>query len=202
MRFELVEIQSALAIPAVYVTHDQSEAMVMSQTVIVMERGDIAQSGPPEQIYRRPRSRFVADFIGLSNFIEGKVVGRAGDDHWLVRSTLGDLVCSGDEPVAEGQDVVLAIRPESIRLANEASGLSNAFRVSMKSRYFLGPHTEYFVEAGESRLRVQTSDPIGASVGSELFAWVSPDHCHILPEEAVAVAAGESAVRAKQLQEV
>src|SRR5690606_26408727 len=123
------------------------------------------------------------------------------DDHWLVRSTLGDLVCSSDEKVAEGREVVLAIRPESIRLANEASGLSNAFPVSMKSRYFLGPHTEYFVEAGQSRLRVQTSDPLGAAVGSALYASVSPEHCHILPDEAVAAAAVESAVRAKQLQE-
>src|SRR5690606_30676044 len=75
MRFELIDIQSRLGIPAIYVTHDQAEAMVMSKRIIVMDSGNVAQSGSPEEIYEQPASRFVAEFIGLSNFVEARVLG-------------------------------------------------------------------------------------------------------------------------------
>ena len=115
MRFELVEIQGKLGIPAVYVTHDQAEAMVMSSRVIVMEDGHIAQEGPPEHIYANPKSRFVADFIGLSNFVRAQVQDRGGNGTWLVQSALGRHWCTGEGSHRPGDDVLLAIRPERIR---------------------------------------------------------------------------------------
>jgi iron(III) transport system ATP-binding protein len=114
MRFELIEIQGKLGIPAVYVTHDQAEAMVMSDTVIVMERGRIVQAGAPEEIYSNPRTRFVADFIGLCNFVPAEVSGPAGERKWAVHSVLGDLVCAGDEHFCAGEAAFIAIRPEQI----------------------------------------------------------------------------------------
>ncbi|WP_161139945.1 ABC transporter ATP-binding protein [Propylenella binzhouense] len=196
MRFELIEIQSKLGIPAVYVTHDQAEAMVMSRTVIVMEKGRISQSGRPEEVYARPKSRFVADFIGLSNFVEGTVAGPAGDGNWLVRTPLGELVCCSDEPLAPGRAAVLAIRPECIRLQIERPSGPNVVPVTLKQRYFLGPYSEYFVAAGEIPLRVQASDPVEVAPGGTLFAAIDPERCRVLAGEASPEAAQEMAVRA------
>jgi iron(III) transport system ATP-binding protein len=197
MRFELIEIQSKLGIPALYVTHDQAEAMVMSRTVIVMDRGRISQAGCPEEIYTRPKSRFVADFIGLSNFVEGRVVGPAGDNHWIVRSKLGELVCSSDDPVVPGRDVVLAVRPEWIHLSATDSGLSNSLRGVLKNRYFLGPYSEYFIQIGDTVLRAQRSEHIDVAPGTTLYARIAPDHCHILSEESDATDSAEPVVSAE-----
>ncbi|MGQ7791985.1 ABC transporter ATP-binding protein [Faunimonas sp. B44] len=202
MRFELIEIQSKLGIPAVYVTHDQSEAMVMSRTVIVMEKGRISQSGSPEEIYARPRSRFVADFIGLSNFIEGRVLGPAANGHWAVRTAMGELVCSSDDPLVPGRDAVLAVRPESIRLARAPADRPNSVPVVLRRRYFLGPYSEYFVAAGETSLRVQTSEHVDAPPGTQLFAHIAPERCRVLADEHVAAASAEVAARAGQAEEL
>ena len=117
MRFELIELQRQLGIPAVYVTHDQTEAMVMSDRILVMQKGVIAQEGAPEEIYARPASPFVADFIGLCNLLDAEVVASAGAGRWTVRSPLGEHECVGEMPLAAGEGITLMIRPERIGLA-------------------------------------------------------------------------------------
>jgi iron(III) transport system ATP-binding protein len=180
MRFELVEIQSRLGIPAVYVTHDQAEAMVMSSRVIVMEDGQIAQEGPPEHIYAHPRSRFVADFIGLSNFVRAEVRDRGVDGRWLVQSPLGRHWCTGQGSHRPGDDVLLAIRPERISLAKEPFADDGGFAAELRSRYFLGPYSEYFLCVGEQVLRAQSSAPLAVAVGERLYARIRPEHCQIV----------------------
>ena len=180
MRFELVEIQGKLGIPAVYVTHDQAEAMVMSSRVIVMEGGQIAQEGPPEHIYAHPRSRFVADFIGLSNFVRAKVEDRGANGAWLVQSPLGRHWCTGEGPHRAGDDVLLAIRPERISLAREPFTDEAGFAADLQSRYFLGPYTEYFVNVGEQVLRAQSSASLPVAVGERLYGRIEPEHCQIV----------------------
>jgi iron(III) transport system ATP-binding protein len=181
MRFELVEIQSQLGIPAVYVTHDQAEAMVMSSRVIVMEGGRIAQEGPPEHIYAHPRSRFVAGFIGLSNFLPATVEGPSGDGTWWVQSALGrHLSTSAEDAHGQGDDVVLAIRPERIDLAHEPFADGQGFAVTLQSRYFLGPYAEYFLQVGDQVLRAQSSASMPAAAGTRLYARVEPEHCQIV----------------------
>ena len=180
MRFELVEIQGKLGIPAVYVTHDQAEAMVMSSRVIVMEGGHIAQEGPPEHIYAHPRSRFVADFIGLSNFVRAEVRDRSANGAWLVQSALGRHLCTGEGPHAKGDDVLLAIRPERIDLAREPFADGAGFAAELQSRYFLGPYSEYFLCVGEQTLRAQSSASLPVAVGERLYARIEPEHCQIV----------------------
>jgi iron(III) transport system ATP-binding protein len=179
MRFELVEIQSRLGIPAVYVTHDQAEAMVMSSRVIVMEDGQIAQEGPPEHIYANPRSRFVADFIGLSNFVRAEIREAGANGTWLVQSPLGGHWCTGQASHRPGDDVLLAIRPERISLAQEPFA-DGGFAADLRSRYFLGPYSEYFLCVGEQVLRAQSSAPLAVAVGERLYARVQPEHCQIV----------------------
>ena len=118
MRFELKEIQRRLGITVVYVTHDQAEAMAMSDRIIVMNKGVIEQVAPPAEIYDRPKSRFVADFVGLVNFLEATVESadgtiRIGDD----------LVLKVQLPEGGHQRVLAAVRPEHVRIGREGSGV-------------------------------------------------------------------------------
>ncbi|HET6467064.1 MAG TPA: ABC transporter ATP-binding protein [Geminicoccaceae bacterium] len=180
MRFELVEIQSQLGIPAVYVTHDQAEAMVMSSRVIVMERGRVAQEGPPEQVYANPKSRFVAGFIGLSNFIRAEVRDRSADGTWLVESPLGRHPCTGEGAHGRGEGVLLAIRPEHIDLARQPFADGLGFAAELRARYFLGPYSEYFLSVGDQVLRAQAGASLAVEVGGRLYARVRPEHCRIV----------------------
>jgi iron(III) transport system ATP-binding protein len=179
MRFELIEIQSKLGIPAVYVTHDQTEAMVMSRRVIVMERGSIAQQGSPEEIYASPRSRFVADFIGSSNFIEARLREQAGAGRWIADVAWGSLECSAEGVYAPGSAVTIAVRPERIGLTLEARQ-PNAIRGTMKGRFFLGPFIEYLVQIGGEVLHVQKTTAIDVAPGQPVFALLDPKYCQIV----------------------
>jgi iron(III) transport system ATP-binding protein len=191
MRFELIEIQSKLAIPAVYVTHDQAEAMVMSRRVIVMDRGSIAQIGSPEEIYARPRTRFVADFIGLSNFIEAEVLGPLGPDAWRVRCDFGEMHCVGHDALEAGELVLVVVRPERVQLALTPFSGPNAFSAQLRNRYFLGPHSEYFLSVTDRvALRAQSASILGR-IGASLHVHVAPEDCRVVPrEETVSDASG------------
>jgi ABC-type Fe3+/spermidine/putrescine transport system ATPase subunit len=181
MRFELIELQSKLAVPAVYVTHDQSEAMVMSKQVIVMERGDIAQVGPPDEIYARPSTEFVADFIGLGNFIDAEVLSAEGTDLWLVRCAFGELRCASDRSLTKGEKVLVMIRPERVQIATSGFPGPNAFLAQLRNSYFLGPHHEYFLRLGGATLRAQSGRAVAAA-GDEVHIRLDPADCRVLPK--------------------
>ena len=186
MRFELIEIQSKLAIPALYVTHDQAEAMVMSRQVIVMDRGSIAQIGTPDEIYARPRTRFVADFIGLSNFIDAKVLGPLGADTWRIECALGEMRCVSDEALEAGDPVLLIIRPERVQLATMPFSGPNAFSAQLRTRYFLGPHSEYFLALTDDivlRAQLPASYGVIGAIGGTLNVYIDPDDCRVVPRD-------------------
>jgi iron(III) transport system ATP-binding protein len=180
MRFELIAIQQGLGIPAVYVTHDQAEAMVMSDTVIVMEKGKIAQEGDPESIYSSPRSRFVADFIGLSNFLEATIVKDNSGGSYQVDTPLGELICRGEPNLNRDAKVSVAIRPEHLLLSGDPLTGPGTFAAELSSRYFVGPYIEYFLSVGDRELRAQTRDRIPVELGAKVFAKVAPEHCRIV----------------------
>jgi len=121
MQLELMRIQREVGVTFVYVTHDQEEALVMSDRLAVMSQGKVEQIGYPEDIYERPATRFVAGFIGTSNIIEAPVVGRSGD-FLRVASAPGDrLLVSppGDRAISAGQKLAFTVRPEKLRVAAE-----------------------------------------------------------------------------------
>jgi len=184
MRFELLDIQSRLGIPAVYVTHDQSEAMVMSQRVIVMQGGTIAQSGSPDEIYAHPTSRFVADFIGLSNFIDGEVVGPLDEGGWRVACGFGALDCVGEQALKAGDRVVVIVRPEAVAI--DGGGPSNSFAATLRQRYFMGPYHEYFLELGGVELRAQSGRRLSAQAGESVNVNLPREACRILGQAAQA----------------
>jgi iron(III) transport system ATP-binding protein len=152
MRVELKQLQRRTGITFVYVTHDQAEALALSDDIAVMHQGKLQQFGPPREIYARPANRVVADFMGQVNFIPGHIVN-ASDGMALV-TVVGGLSMSLDCPAAlrAGTDVDIAVRPENLRLSSSAGDFTG--RVAEVT--YLGNQAEYVVAAGDLRLRVQT----------------------------------------------
>jgi iron(III) transport system ATP-binding protein len=145
MRTEIRRLQQRLGITSVYVTHDQAEAMTLSDRVVVMNRGRVEQVGTPSKIYQKPASVFVADFIGKANFIESRVEGLS--DSALTVGLFDDQIeLQRDErPFQMGDDVFLVIRPEAVHLVEDGSGYPGEVRRST----YLGPMVEYEVEVGD-----------------------------------------------------
>ncbi|MGQ0549960.1 MAG: ABC transporter ATP-binding protein [Armatimonadota bacterium] len=172
MRFYIRHLQREFAITTIYVTHDQSEAMVLADRIALMKDGRLQQLGSAEDIYRRPSNAWVAEFIGLSNFIRGTVAGRQ-DGALAVRTAAGTFSCTGE---AAG-DVMICVRPESLHFGGQHP---NRLSAVVRERVFLGNLLDYQVEGpGGLRLRVQ-ADPSrmfapGAAVElgfSPADAWV------------------------------
>jgi ABC-type Fe3+/spermidine/putrescine transport system ATPase subunit len=152
MRFYIRHLQQEFGITTIYVTHDQAEAMVLADRIALMKDGRLEQLGTAEDIYRRPRSPWVADFIGLSNLIQGTVIGRA-DGQLSVRTAAGVFACAG-EP-ASG-DVIVCLRPESLHFGAQHP---NRLHGVVRERVFLGNLLDYQIEGPDGiRLRVQ-ADP-------------------------------------------
>ncbi len=180
MRTEIRRIQKRLGITSVYVTHDQIEAMTLSDRVVVMNKGLIEQVGTPVEVYRHPRTRFVADFIGRANFIEGTVVdGRPGA---LVVNALGQTIrlSTVKESYAQGSKLTLITRPEMVQVGpdGELSGI-------VRRAAYLGNLFDYDIEVGGQLISAVDTDPRhmtmyaeGETVGVSLLA----DCIHVLPQ--------------------
>jgi len=146
MQRELLELQRGLGITFVLVTHDQEEAMAMSDRICLMGRGRIAQIGSPRDLYDRPSNRYVADFIGRANILPAHVLSRQGGQARVALATGAEIVV-GDPGGALNGDVELAVRPEALSLAlpGQAGAVLEAV---VRHRTFLGDHTEYQLDGG------------------------------------------------------
>lgn len=151
MRFYIRHLQREFGITTVYVTHDQAEAMVLADRIVIMKDGVLQQVGEPGEIYQRPQTAWVASFIGLSNFVKGTVAGRQ-DGHLMVRTPVGTFAATGQ---AHEGNVLIVLRPEVLHFGgpqpNRLSGV-------VRERVFLGNLLDYRVECGPYLLRVQ-ADP-------------------------------------------
>jgi iron(III) transport system ATP-binding protein len=169
----LRSLQREIGITTVFVTHDQDEALCMSDRIMVMDHGVIQQSGTPEDIYRRPANRFVADFVGRCNLLECELLGPARSGSAMVRINDTSLVVKAQCPIddAECGDVLLALRPEMIHLSVGSASLPNQCQAEMRSNAYLGDHYEYEVALEGITALVQTDHAI-----AELLALVTiPD---------------------------
>jgi spermidine/putrescine transport system ATP-binding protein len=177
MQLELKALQREVGITFVYVTHDQEEALTMSDVIVVMRDGLIQQLGGPTELYERPVNRFVADFIGTSNFISGAVESiDASRGQVIVRSERGLILHGGPtDPTATfspGQSVTVAMRPERMEVVPVAQGAAAAGWSAVTGRIhqgtYLGDQTEFRVstdQAGELIVRRQNATGAGASQG-------------------------------------
>jgi spermidine/putrescine ABC transporter ATP-binding subunit len=155
MQVEIKQLQREVGITTIFVTHDQEEALTLADRIAVMERGDIIQVGTPTEIYERPRSRFVSDFIGISNFLPGRILARhAGELAVEVEGGLRLRAPAADD-LAVGEAVELAIRPEKLRLGLAPVAAGNALPGRIENLVYLGAITYYYVRVdGEVRLVV------------------------------------------------
>ena len=141
MRNELKALTSSLGITTLFVTHDQIEALTLSDQVAVMDSGRLVQYGPPRDIYESPRNRFAAEFIGTANFFDGAADGPAeAGAEAAIRTAYGVFRCTTPEPLAKDAPVVVAVRPENmqIRPANAAGDGANTLAGAVKSIVYLG----------------------------------------------------------------
>ena len=179
MRHEIRKLQREVGITSVYVTHDQAEAMIISDRIIVMNRGRIEQEGDARTLYTQPASAFVATFLGVANLVRGLVVPEpAADDQVCVR--VGDAVVRA-RGTTSVRDVYISIRPEDIELTSGPAGAPNALCGAVEMVNYLGNFVEYVVRAGDHEWRVQT-DPHGTfAVGDQVSLLLPPDRCLCLP---------------------
>ena len=177
MRTVIRRIQQEAGITAIYVTHDQSEAMALSDQIIIMEKGVVAQIGTPQEIYYHPASEFVADFIGEANFLKGKLSGKEGDTG--VVTVEGHTVpVVGVSELPEGKDCTLVLRPESAVLAD-----SGVLPCKVIVSCFMGSYQNYHVMVGDTLVKITDYNPRNKKVyevGDT--AWVSfeKENIHVL----------------------
>ncbi|WP_458090677.1 ABC transporter ATP-binding protein [Streptomyces malaysiensis] len=181
MRFELKRLQRELNLTAIYVTHDQAEALVMSSRIAVMNEGRVEQIGKPREIYTRPATRFVAEFIGTSNFLEGKVVAVNGGE--VEVDTPHGRLMAADPPRTPvvGDPVLLSIRPECVDLSRERRGLPNEWTGTVRTRAFLGDVVDHIVRIGDTEIRNRSNPTLSIPPGTEVHFSVTPDKVTLVP---------------------
>jgi iron(III) transport system ATP-binding protein len=178
MRTELVRLQRDTGLAAIYVTHDQSEALAISDRIAVMSEGRIVQTGSPQEIYDRPDSEFVANFIGRSNLIRGDLTAAAaGQAFACVKTEIGDLECWFKQATPPRPGVVLVVRPENIELAPRNGAAANGTNRSqgvILRKVFLGEINEYAVGIGSQEVIVRKPGaPL--AVGDSVSLHIPPD---------------------------
>jgi ABC-type Fe3+/spermidine/putrescine transport system ATPase subunit len=185
MRLELKELQKKLGFTAIYVTHDQVETMVMSDRVVVMDKGKIVQEGTPYEIYKHPVNEIVAKFIGSFNFIKGNVIGKERENRlYQILTDRGlKIYCETLEELSEGDEVLLTIRPETISLYKQKpkdEEIINLFEAKIKKSIFLGNMMQYLLEVGEHELEAEDVSRTMFEEGKKVFLSISPREIEVI----------------------
>jgi len=185
LRFEIKSLVKRMGITSVYVTHDQAEAMVISDRIVVMQKGDVVQTGTPPEIYQKPANRFVADFIGTMNFISGEVVQVHRDTNVVcVRTEFSEKVMSrtpDSNATTPGQKVYASIRPEDVEVFTEPpQARENVFMGTIVHKAYLGNFLYFFVNINNTMIRVQVAHHLPQEEGQSLYVFLNPQKCVLL----------------------
>lgn len=185
MRFFIRNLQKDLGITTIYVTHDQAEAMVMSDRIVVMFNGRIHQIGRPAEIYNFPATQDIADFIGLSNFIACTVTGRENDDQYIVDTPAGTLRSTTNASHTVSSKVIMMVRPEVITLHNgSAEGAHNEITGTVAEKYYLGNVITYRIRyTDDAILQVQGQPWSKFEVGDPIWCRFDVERSWILPTD-------------------
>ncbi|CAM5187210.1 Iron(III) transport system ATP-binding protein OS=Castellaniella defragrans OX=75697 GN=HNR28_000885 PE=4 SV=1 [Castellaniella defragrans] len=182
LRLEILEIQRELGFTAIYVTHDQTEAMALADQIVVLKEGKIAQVGTPAEVYEQPASEYVARFMGALNALPGRRVP-AQDDSLTYRTALGEITLHGDPSRGGEANVLLGFRPTRCTLYAERShapSQENLIAVDVAAEIFLGTHYEYVVRAQGAEYRCWSFGRVLTLAGSAAWLHVPPDGIRIL----------------------
>ena len=191
MQLELKALQKEVGITFVYVTHDQEEALTMSDRIAIMQGGEVLQVGTPVEIYERPNCRFVADFIGETNFLEGEV--RAIENERVtvhIPNLNADLVGTKASPVRIGEQVVVSLRPEKTRIIENKAKLENCFQGTVVKTAYIGSDTRIFIDLGGASIKVWEQNKISTldpeayyEQGEQVWVVVMPENALVLQAE-------------------
>lgn len=181
MRLELKRLQRETGVTAIYVTHDQGEALSLSSRIAIMNAGRIVQLGAPREIYGHPSSRYVADFLGGANFLEGVVSGPGGDEI-LVDTSIGVIHAATSARREKGSRVVLCLRPELMRVttAIPAERPVNGFDGKLSATAFLGDRIDHVIKVEDNELRIRSDASTRIRRAENVMVWVEPSDVIIL----------------------
>jgi len=191
MQLELKALQQQLGITFVYVTHDQEEAMTMSDRIAVMSKGKVQQIGTPVEIYERPTNQFVADFIGESNFFEGRIKSLSKEEAVVhIPDLNADLIgLPVSQGLVNGEEVTVSIRPEKVRIAEKGMD-QNSFVAKVTNTVYIGTDTHVFAEVKGKRIKVFEQNRISRldpgsfyTVGQEVFLVMMPENVLVLKRD-------------------
>ena len=184
MRFELRELQRRLRITTLYVTHDQIEALSMSNVISVMNSGVIVQEGAPREIYLQPKSQFVANFIGSTNQLLGEITRIDGGDSALVKTGDGEITCSLLDGLKVGSKVVVVVRPESVNLHQQKpANCANMLEGKIGAAMFLGEYLDCTVELGQHVLQTHQRYTLQVRRGDQVWVELPIGECMALPAD-------------------
>jgi iron(III) transport system ATP-binding protein len=192
MRFELKRLQRELKLTTVYVTHDQSEALALSHQIAVMNDGQVMQIGSPRDIYERPRNRFVADFVGNTNFLHGTVIAADGRDGAKVGTMLGELQVLCGDPLKPNDSVVVSVRPEDVELIEQLPERVEGHNVCqgiVDAKVFLGDFVDFQVRVADIVLLARVHPSLRTPVGDAIHVRMKAEKCVVLPNDTPRIAA-------------
>jgi len=183
MRLELIKLQREIGVTSIYVTHDQAEAMVISDEIIVMRNGVIEQVGDAKSIYHKPQSKFVADFIGIANFLDGEVIAKTGEERYgIFKGSDGvknyEFKAVLMEGVQEGDGVVLFFRPENTKVSAQGVGeRMNTLTGKVTALIYLGNFIDCRIQSGNKEIRAQVSAEENLQEGDGVCIEIDPRNC-------------------------
>lgn len=181
MRVELRELQRRLRITTLYVTHDQIEALSMSNVIAVMSAGVIVQEGPPREIYMHPKTQFVAQFIGSANQLSGRARSVKGEGLGCVSTELGEISCGMMNDVPPGSEVVVVVRPESVVLHRKRPPeTTNVIQGKVATVMFLGEYLDCSIELGNFVLQTHQPHSLDLHRGETVWVELPPGECMAL----------------------
>ena len=185
MRQEIRELQQRLEITTVYVTHDQTEALAISDTIAVMDGGKILATGASREIYGAPGNRFVADFVGLTNIVRGRAVAEAqADGIGQVEVAFGSVHCRFQGAIRRGDPVEVLIRPENILVSYEPpEAKENVWQATVEGVTFLGEYQDSTMRVREQSLRIRTHPMLELKSGQRVYLEMIPQRCSAIPAE-------------------
>jgi iron(III) transport system ATP-binding protein len=185
MRFELKRLQRELKLTTIYVTHDQSEALALSHEIAVMNEGRVVQIGSPRDIYDRPANKFVADFVGTTNFFDATIITLdAGSGRCKVATKLGELMVQCENGVSQTDALVVSVRPEDVELSEEmpvSDGEYNVCSGIVDAKAFLGEHLDFQVKIGECVLLARGHPSLRTPVGQPIHVRMKTEKCVAIP---------------------
>ena len=185
MRFEIKALQRRVNITTIFVTHDQAEALAISDQIAVMHSGKLIEVGTPHQLYSRPKRKFTATFLGLTNLIEGKVIELGGDSKpGRLETKKGVFSFIPAAGLQKNQAAVISIRPEHIPVHKEKpQGLDNVVEGTVKEAIFMGDAYHCQIAVGDMLLAVHTHPFLNVSPGEKVYLHLDPQSCNGLPAE-------------------